>query len=748
MPSLSRRSVLLGSVSSAAGLLIPLLPPSSVSMAGTSDAAADITDWIMIAPDGQVTLGLSQPEVGQGSYTVLPAILAEELDADWRRIAVRFVSGKNAYKIAFKQEAPAQKEGASMSTTVLYDRLRRAGAAARDVLTRAAAGRWQVDPASCRTENGYVLNPRGERLGYGELAREAAGLPLAADPPLKQPTRFELIGKPLPRLDTAAKCDGSATFGIDVSVPGLLNAAIRIAPAFGGSVKAIHNEAAVLAMPGVHAVVKIPAVAVANEEPGTQHPGVARLPHMQAIVVVADHFWQASRAVAALDIEFDHGPFADLSSAAIDAAIEAGFAADRGVPALHRGDPMTPLRQPGATVIERRYVLPHIAHAPMEPVNATASYGDGGVEVWGPVQSVTPCQEAVAAAVGCAPDAVKVNVTFIGGSFGRKIVPDFVVQAALASKAIGRPVKLIRSREQDLRHDTFRPNAGGLLRAVLDGAGYPLAVQARVVGQSLFGATRKIWLDHTPEGDWDESMVDGIYNQSYRLPNFLVETIDTPLPIPVYFMRSVGSTAGVFFWESFISTLADQAGIDQYVYRRNLLTDDPLALRVLDAVAQASGWSAPPPAGTHRGIAYNCYVGRGGRFRTYVAEVVELANVSGRLVVRRVFCAVDPGLVVNPNTLAAQIEGGIGFAMTTALKSRITFADGGTVETNFTDYPLLSVDEMPDIVPIIIASDRPPQGFGEVVLAPLAPAIAQAVRHATGRELTTMPFPDAAFRLD
>src|ERR1700738_2360188 len=296
------------------------------------------------------------------------------------------------------------------------------------------------------------------------------------------------------------------------------------------------------------------------------------------------------------------------------------------------------------------------------------------------------------------------------------------------------------------QHDVFRPNAGARLRAVLDDAGYPLAVHARVAGQSLFGATRKSWLDRTPEGTWDESMVDGIYNQSYRVPNFLVETVDTPLPIPLYFMRSVGSTAAVFFWESFISELASQAGIDQYVYRRNLLAADPLAVRGVDAGAQARCWTTPAAPDLFRGIAYNCYIGRGSRFKTYVAEVAERARVDNKLRVKRVFCAVDPGLAVNPNTLAAQIEGGIGFAMTTALHSRITFSNGGADQSNFFDYPLLGIDEMPEVVPIVLPSDRPPQGFGEVVLAPLAPAIAQAVLQATGRRLDVMPFPDAAFR--
>jgi isoquinoline 1-oxidoreductase subunit beta len=426
--------------------------------------------------------------------------------------------------------------------------------------------------------------------------------------------------------------------------------------------------------------------------------------------------------------------------------LKSALEAERGVTAVETGTPRKILSERATSVIERRFVLPHIAHAPLEPVNATASYKDGAVEVWGPIQAVAACQEAIAASVGVKADSVKVNVTFLGGSFGRKIVPDYVVQAVHASKAVGRPVKLIRTREEDLRHGIFRVNAGGHFRAVLDDEGYPLAIHARVVGQSLFGATRKSWLDQTPEGAWDESMVDGIYNQSYRLPNFLVETIDTPLPVPVYFMRSVGSTAAVFFWESFISELAYTAKIDQYAYRRNLLADDPLALRVLDAVAEAAKWTEPARDGVVRGISYNCYIGRGGRFQTYVAQVVELAPVDERFAVKRVYCAVDPGLAVNPNTLTAQIQGGIGFAMTTALYSRITFAGGGAEQTNFLDYPLLAIDEMPEIVPIVLPSDRPPQGFGEVVLAPVAPAIAQALLLATGRRIDVMPLPPDAFR--
>ncbi len=735
--SLARRRLMAGT----AALLVPL-GPSRAQPAGVQE----ITDWILIEADGAITLGLSQPEVGQGSYTVLPQILAEELDADWQLIKVRFVTGREAYKIAFKNEPPVQKEGASMSTTTLYTRLRVAGAAAREVMVRAAAKRWGVAIADCRTEQGVVINRTGGTLAYGAIAADAARLPLNPSPPLKEPSRFGLIGKSVPRLDTVAKCTGAAVFGIDVDVPDMLHAAMRSAPTFTGAAVELRNEKDVLRMPGVRAVVRLPAVAVANESPGSQHPGLKHRPRHNAVCVVADHFWQAKRAADTLDIVFEAGSEATLSTSDIDARLRQALEGDHAVPALEKGTPRQMLQTRAASIIERRFVLPHIAHAPLEPVNATAFYKDGAVEIWGPIQAVAACQDAVAAAVGCPADSVKINVTFLGGSFGRKIVPDYVVQAVHASKAVGRPVKLIRTREEDLRHGIFRVNAGALLRGVLDEAGYPLAVQARVAGQSLFGATRKSWLDQTPEGAWDESMVDGLYNQDYRLPNFLVETVDTPLPVPVYFMRSVGSTAAVFFWESFISELAHRAGIDQYAYRRALLADDPLALRVLDAAAKAANWDKPPPAHTYRGISYNCYIGRGGRFKTYVAEVVELVpGDDHRLAVERVFCAVDAGLVVNPNTLVAQIQGGIGFALTTALHSRITFARGGAEQGNFGTYPLLTIAEMPHVRSIVLASDRPPQGFGEVVLAPLAPAIAQALLQATGRRIDVMPLPPDAF---
>lgn len=725
----TRRVFLQGTLCTGASLLVPLFVTACSRFRGASEYA--ITDWISIQRSGQIVLGVSQPELGQGSYTALPQILADELDADWKQVAVRFVTGRESYKIAFHSsglhdggQLPTQTEGASMSTTKLYHRLRVAGAQARDALIRAACIRWGHAEADCSTHLGFVVDTKtGKKLSYGELVAAAAKLPLDPNPPLKRPAQFRMIGEPLPRLDTPAKCDGSAVFGIDVTVPDMLNAAIRIAPTFTGALVRVRNEDSVATMPGVHRVVKLP----------------------NAVAVVADKFWQARRAADALDVEFDPGPGADLSSAKIDALLQHALGAEAGVTVIDDGDARAILARRKSTVIERRFQVPHIAHAPMEPVNATVHVRDDVVEVWGPIQSVDQCEREVAQALGRPAEQVRVHVTYLGGSFGRKIVPDFVVQAALVAKEMGRPVKLLRTREEDLQHDLYRTNAGCRLRAVVDERGYPLAVQARVCGQSLFAAVRPSWLTRTADGAWDESMVDGLYNQSYRVPHFFVDAIDTPLPVPLYFMRSVGSTAAVFFWESFITDLAHRAGIDQYEYRRTLLAHDPAAAKVLDAVVKASGWRAAPGPNVTRGIAYHCYVGRGGAFRTHVAEVAELEHAPAGFRIRKITCAVDAGMVINPNLVKAQIEGGIGFALTNTLKSQITFSNGRTDQANFPGYPLLAMSEMPRIVPVIVDSDRPPQGVGEVVLAPVAPAVAGAILQASGPRIDRMPFPRELF---
>ena len=725
----TRRAFVQGTLLTGASLVVPLVITACARDRGAAEY--EITDWISIQGSGQIVLGVSQPELGQGSYTALPQIIADELDADWKSVVVKFVTGRDAYRISFQAAALndvglplVQTEGASMSTTKLYHRLRVAGAQARDVLMRAACIRWGYAEADCSTHLGFVVDTKsGKRLSYGELARSAAKLPLDPYPPLKTPAQFRLIGEPLHRLDTPGKCDGSAIFGIDVTVPDMLNAAIRIAPTLTGTLLRVRNEDLITKMPGVHRVVKLP----------------------NAVAVVADKFWQAKRAADALDAEFDPGPGAELSTARIDGLLRQALDADTGVMVMNQGDARSILAQRAKAVIERRFQVPHIAHAPMEPVNATVHVRDDAVDVWGPIQSVDACETEVASALGRPAGQIRVHVTYLGGSFGRKIVPDFVVQAALVAKEVGRPVKLLRTREEDLQHDVYRTNAACRLRAVVDQHGYPLAVHARVCGQSLFAAVRPSWLTRTPDGAWDESMVDGLYNQEYRVPNLFVETIDTPLSVPLYFMRSVGSTAAVFFWESFITDLAHRAKVDQYRYRRELLAHDPAATKVLDAVTAAAQWERPTAPNVARGIAYNCYVGRGGAFRTHVAEVAELERTPKGFVIRKITCAVDAGLVINPNLVKAQIEGGIGFALTNTLKSRITFSKGRVDQSNFPDYPLLSLSEMPQIVSVIVDSNRPPQGVGEVVLAPVAPAVAGAILQASGKRIDAMPFPSELF---
>jgi isoquinoline 1-oxidoreductase subunit beta len=721
-PKLTRRRFCEIAAAFGAALAVPL--NDAIASTG-SVPEAELTDWVFVDHHGTVTLGLCQPEVGQGSYTVLPSILADELDADWNAINVRWVMGRDAYKIQFRNEKASQKEGASTSTTRLYARLRTAGAAAREMLVSAAATRWGTTSDHCTTASGFVHNGlTGAKLAYGELAWDAAKLPVPANPKLKQRHEFKLIGKALPRRDTLAKTDGTATYGIDVSVPDMMNAAIRIAPAVGGWLVAVRNEAEILEQPGVHHVVRLP----------------------DAVIVVADHYWQALRAVELLDVKFSSGENGALSTAMIDALAETGLDAEIGVPAKVVGEAQKILGQNPDKVIESRFGVPHLAHAAMEPMNATVAIHDDHVDVWGSIQSTDATVAAVAEVCGVPEDKVFLHVAFLGGSFGGKIAPTFVAQAAAAAKAVGRPVKLIRTRDMDIQHDHFRPNNKGRLRAVLGDDGYPLAVHARVCGQSLFATSRPYWLTKTPLGDYDESMVDGIYQQTYAIPHFYVDVIQTPLPMPVYFMRSVGSSAGVLFWESFITDLAHKVGIDQYEYRRHLLRDYPAGQKVLDAAARAANWHQDFGPDVARGIAFNTYFGRGGSFVSECAEVVELRRTGDRWRVARVVCAMDCGLVVNHNTFVAQIQGGIGFALTSALKSEITFRDGAVEQSNFTDYPLLSIAEMPEVVPVIVESDRPPQGAGEIMVAPLAPAISQALLHATGSRPQKMPFRNEWFR--
>ncbi len=712
----SRRGFLRFGVAAAGALCIPLPALAGRTVDSGPHGSHELTDWIWIEADGRTRLGLSQCEVGQGVYTGLPQVLADELDADWRQVEVVFVTGRDAYRTGAAYEEPQQFVGASMSATLFYERLRIAGAQAREVLLRAGARRLDVRPSQCHTELGRVIHgASGRSLGYGELAADAARLPLNPSPRLKNEAAHKLIGRDLPRLDTPAKVDGSAEFGIDVKVPGMLVGALKMPPQVTGKVTGLRNAEAIRKMPGVRAVVQAP----------------------DAAIVVAQHYWQARKAADALELEIDPGAAQGLHSDAILAARVAALGAPGAVVATHLGSPEDTLAKAGGKMVEADYHTPYIVHATMEAVNATVHVRDDAIEVWGPIQGQDFVRNALARLFNRQPESEIVHTTFLGGSFGRKFLPDFVIHAARASAAVGQPVKVIRSREDDIRHGFYRPGVSGRFRAVLDAQGMPLAMHARVTGQSLYGVIKKERM--AQNGGWDETMLEAIYDLAYQVPNLKVDMIDVKQPIPVSFLRSVGSTSSVFMLESFVNEMADAAGADPYRYRRKLLAHDPLAVRVLDTAAARAGWDSKPRPGVTRGFTFSLYTGRGEAFQTYVAMAVELERTGKTFQVRRVVCAVDAGRAINPNLIRANIEGGIGFALSNTLKSEITFQDGAVQQSNFHDFRVISLAEMPKVEVEIVASDRPPQGCGEVSLAPVAPAVAHAFYQATRQRRRAMP---------
>ncbi|AHB75240.1 Isoquinoline 1-oxidoreductase subunit beta [Pandoraea pnomenusa] len=715
----ARRHWLKGMSLAAGSLLIPVTATwvGSPSARAAGANLVEINDWIRIDADGTTVLGLSQCEVGQGVYTGLPQVLADELDADWRRVRVEFVTARDAYRTAAANEALQQFVGASMSATLFYERLRVAGAQAREALVAVGAKRLGVRTSNCVTRDGRVIHPQsGRSIGYGELVADAAKQPLNPHPHLKNDAAHRLIGQSLARLDTPSKVDGSAIFGIDVKVPDMLVGAVRMAPTSGGAPRSVRNRDAIRARKGVHDVV------LAKD----------------AVIVVADDYWRAKTACDALDVEWKAGPAAD--SATILAERRAALVGGKAGVATDIGD-ATGVIAAGGKVVTSEYHTPYIVHATMEPVNATVHVrkDKGEIEVWGPIQGQDKVRWALGGIFKLPPEKVTVHTTFLGGSFGRKYVPDFVIHAAVASAAVGRPVKVIRSREDDIRHGFYRPCASARFQAALGSDGLPVALHMRVAGQSLYNVIKK---DHFEKAGYDETMLDGLYDLAYAVPNLRVEGVDVPQPnIPVSFMRSVGSTSSVFFLESFIDEMAEVAGIDPVDYRKRMLRHDPLATRVIETTFASAGWQRKAKPDVHRGFGYCTYTGRGTAFSTYVAVAVELRVVNDRFKIERVVCGVDCGRAINPNLIRANIEGGIGFALTNTFKSRITFADGGVAQSNFGDYPLLYLVEMPKIETVILPSDRPPQGCGEVSLPPMAPAVAQAIRRATGVRARTMPLP-------
>ncbi len=702
--AVSRRDFVKASAVVSAGLLI------GFSFSATSCGPAIITPggppvpldaWLRVGTDDSITVLVDRSEMGQGVATALPMILAEELEADWSRISIEFAPAAEVY---FNPDFGSQGTGGSSSVRVGFTPLRQAGAAAREVLISAAAARWKVDPSECRAEQGAVIHtPTNRKVSYGNLASDAAKLPLPKNVPLKEAKDWKIIGTPAKRLDTPAKVDGSAVFGIDVKVPGMLVAVVARPPAIGGRVVSFDATKA-KAVPGVRDVVRI----------------------SNGVAVVADGYWPAHQGRAALDVKFDDGPNAHVSTESIW-QLYAEQSKTPGHTALKKGHPES---AGAAKTVEAVYELPLLAHATMEPMNCTAHVRADGVDIWAPTQGQTFVQQLGARIGGVPQSKVNVHTTYLGGAFGRRIELDFVTDALEASKAVKAPVKVIYSREDDTQHDFYRCASRHQLRAGLDAGGKPVLWTHRVTAQS---SMIRFWPESLDHG-YDAELVEGAMAMPYAIPNVLVDSHNVDTGIPVGFWRSVNNSYNGFAVETFVDELAHAAGKDPYEFRRGLLDGSPRHKRALELAAEKAGWGTPLPAGHARGIAVHL------SFKSYVAEVAEVSVASdGSVHVHKVVCAIDCGPVVNPAILESQMQSAIVYGLTAALWGEVHVENGRIVEGNFDKYRMLRMAEMPVVEVYIVPSTDPQGGAGEPATPPIAPAVGNAIFAATGKRIRKLP---------
>jgi isoquinoline 1-oxidoreductase subunit beta len=702
MSPLSRRDFLTVGAAAGAGLVIGFyLPHGSNGAKGTFAPNA----YLKIMSDGKITVVVARSEMGQGVRTSLPMILAEELEADWKQITIEQAGASTLYG--------DQTTGGSASVRTTWDPMRKAGAAAREMLISAAALEWGVPRASCKAQNSTIIHPdSNRRLSYGQLAGKAATLPIPTDPPLKQAKDYQIVGKPVPRLDVPSKVDATAEYGIDFRLPGMKYAVLARCPVFGGKVVTFDDKET-RKISGVSYVGKIGDSAVA---------------------VVADSVWGAMDGRRKLNIQWDEGPNASLNSAAIYDSLRKS-ASGKADTLYSTGD----VSRVKGRRVEASYQLPFMAHAPMEPGNCTAQFRGSSCELSAPTQVPQDVRDSVAQALGIAPDQVKVNVTLMGGGFGRRLEHDYGVEAALVSKAANAPVKVIWTREDDMRNSTYRPASYHQLSAVLDGAGWPLAFSHRIVSPSINAQKG------TPgDGGIDPDLKDEA-GLAYSFPNVLLEYVDTQTPVPLGWMRSVYALQAAFASESFIDELAMAARKDPLEYRLHLLSKDE-EIRYFDTTwrtarmrgalqlaAEKASWGKPLPAGHYQGIA--CF----GCFSSYMAEVVEISMENDQPRVHRVVAAIDCGQVVNPNILEQQIQGGVIYALTNALRAQVTIDKGRVVQGNFDDYAPIRMNEAPVVEAYFVPSTEAPTGAGEPPVPPLAPALCNAIYAATKKRIRALP---------
>lgn len=697
--NLSRREFLSAGAAIAGTLTLGV----QLGVSGCSKGSATFVPnaFIRIGSDESVVIVVGRSEMGQGVYTALPMLVAEELDADWSKVRVQAAPVAPAYD---HPHFGLQVTGGSTSVALSWEPLRKAGAAARAMLVTAAAGAWKVDAKDCRTEGGYVIHaPSLNKLSYGQLVDRAAKLQPPDAVTLKEPREFKLIGKSVQRLDLPDKANGKAMYGIDVHVPGMLTAVIARPPVFGAKVVSI-DSAAALAIAGVRHVVTIDA-------------GVA---------VVADNFWSASQGRDALLVRWNEGALSTFDNRQLFQRYEE-LAKQPGPVARERGD-VSGHTANASHVLEAQYEFPFLTQAPMEPLNCVADVRSDRCEIWVGTQFQTRDREIAAAAAGLRVEQVQLHTMLMGGGFGRRGVPDghFVREAVQVSKAVSAPVKVIWTRSDDIQGGYYRPAYLHNVSGDLGPTGEVVAWRHRVVGQSILTGTafEKMAVANGIDGS-------SIYSPYYAWPNLRVELHTTQVGVPVWSWRSVGGTHNAFAIECFMDELAHAAGKDPCEFRRALL--NPQHRKTLDLAAEKAAWTKPLPSGRGRGIAVY-------PFDSFVAQVAEVSVAhTGEIKIDRVVCAIDCGTVVNPDIVRAQIEGGIAMGLSAALHEQITFERGRVQQSSFADYPILRMNEMPRIEVHILASDGRPRGVGESGVPPIAPAVANAIFAATGKRIRRLP---------
>ncbi|MBI2736721.1 MAG: xanthine dehydrogenase family protein molybdopterin-binding subunit [Rhodospirillales bacterium] len=703
MTDLSRRNFLL--TAAGGGMMLGLsLPPAGAQAAGDKPFVPNV--FVRIGKDGQIVLTMPYVEMGQGTYTSIPMLIAEELEVALSQVKLEHAPpDEKTYGNPLL--AGVQATGGSTAVMASWQPLRQAGAVARTLLIQAAAKRWNVDPVSCRAQEGEVLHTAsGRKLKYGELAADAASLPVPKDVPLKAPKDFKLIGTPAKRLDAPAKVNGAALYGIDVRPPGVKVATLAQSPVFGGKLRNVDDTAA-RAVKGVRQVVKLD----------------------DCVAVVADHMGAAKKGLAALKVEWDDGPHANLTTQDIARELEQATR-NAGAVAEDVGDTDKALAS-AATRVEASYQVPFLAHATMEPMNCTVHVRRDGCDVWVGTQVAARAQAAAAKVTGLPLEKVVLHQHLIGGGFGRRLEIDGVTRATQIAQKVDGPVKVVWTREEDIQHDMYRPLWFDRLSAGLDESGKPVAWNHRFAGSSVIAR----WLPPGFNNGLDPDSIEGAVKFAYGLPNKRVEYLRVEPPgIPTTFWRSVGPSHTIFVVESFMDELAAAAKQDPVAYRLALLDKTPRAKAALALAAEKAGWGRKLPEGSGRGVSVQTVFGS--CFAT-VAEVAVAKDGSVR--VRRVVAVMDCGTVVNPDTVRAQIESAINFGISAALYGEITLKDGRVEQSNFDNYQVLRMDEAPVIEVHIVKSGEAPGGMGEPGTSAIVPAVANAIFAATGKRLRKMP---------